>query len=1607
MTSVIDTRRFGVESFRPKPVARITPEEATAILGSRVQFSGAGSTVDGSYDNLTLFWKLAARPVDSTAFLSLSDTADKAVNLEADVTGTYVVTLYVEADGVQSDTATAAVFFSPAAVPAAKRVDVDGSFMFGVLSDFWKLVNDREMFPIVWSSMTQAVASDFLRAVQVDRAKSISTIQPLLQTRWLKYSPELVLDPAGVDIIYGGMQSGEGAFTGSITFVGNAVVIARTEVLISGPTTVRAIGTTMKLFSGTSRGEYLINNVNSDGTGYIVSSSTPLAGIEARTDGTTLVVAASVLDEIYDLSGAFSSVESGDFVQILAGVNAGYYEVAEVVSGTRLRLTEPLRLAASNMRYRVLRSVRASFKSPQNAYTDTVYILADEADLSAYDTASLTGSGQILNNFEIRLESRHVLDSVQGAKIRILSGSRAGTSFEISTINASGTGVIIAVKISGTVFPETVSYAIELSFGFKDRIMILDGVGHRVATYERLVGLFPLDGGGVGDLWAITLESATAPSGRVGIHWRICPTLRSDFVDDFEALGVSAGDTIEFLVQRTDLQIGSIFRGQVFGAKGNEIAFDIGTQEIPLGVSESGSFFSGTLDPADVVRMAVELSIPEVVLSESGSPIYTSAALDIYEILHSSDFRRQYQNLPLDPTSSIPLPSFFQFTVRPTRIIRNSRIPLDPEKTGERVVYSIPALFEYISSENTQEAADGTSFLLHKDETTSTLTRAPIKLSENNDYAITDTEIRGSALTTRARSSSILIDDRSLVFLGIRPGDEIELLTGMSVGSYVITAVVSESEIRVSGRIADGALPVESETSISFIIRRRGTGRFIEYVTHFGPSDPAPDHLWAPITLFDNSQYIEDNFGLLVGVTKADLDAYGTTQISYRGAVAGLMYAWASGPTLRSAEIGAQIVLDLPVTEKPCEIISIEPEYTESYGRVITEELDLAGLGTGVVNVFRYPRADLYSLEKFRGLGTNPLTGETFAEGDFIAPFTPLTNSVLISDHVLLPNWWREYSDVAGEVELQKYHTWQVEIDVQAVDSRDIPLAADFINKIRPIYTKPSVVAVLSLLDSVQVDARIFIEMDGYFYDDPAFSRESSHIFDSDNGSSLVLRRVDEGSRSTRSLFEGADLVMTAGSGTVTSARGGFTGVVTALSSINTYFTDETPVVGKNIVRPGDTLVVLSGVNKSLFEITAVNSATELEIAAISGASPRGMEIAMIANDSQVRFQITRDSSYEITDGDSFTVDDVITEDDPTPHTNVVFIDSGASFRSDGVTSDDRLIIESGANRGVYIIQELGVFDAGSWTATDTGTPDMFVNQETSLTLATPLPSNDESDSAPYRIERWALQENPVYSGSASGTAGNLYVEISDADLMNIGRDDRLYDVTPGTTEIFYLVTAVYGNRVYLERNVERNFTAVRIDKAMFDDLDGDSDGRLERLMGFDTVELDLYRPVVSVAGTSGSIAVTNSTATPLGGTVLSGDILILTPTVGDPDPEEGSTTSESHGTYNIVSVDGLSVTVDAIFPASETLTGGVWRLDSTKFALDGTSRVGTSEDVRTFGVRAGDFFEYFGGVYGIVSVDVDHFIVVTDLAHSETTSGRIFRRELPWQGRRYHDPIS
>lgn len=67
----------------------------------------------------------------------------------------------------------------------------DLSFLWQYLSDFWRLVEDRERIQVLWESMAQVTAAELLTLWQVDYSKSLRDVPRAFQRRWLHYDLKL------------------------------------------------------------------------------------------------------------------------------------------------------------------------------------------------------------------------------------------------------------------------------------------------------------------------------------------------------------------------------------------------------------------------------------------------------------------------------------------------------------------------------------------------------------------------------------------------------------------------------------------------------------------------------------------------------------------------------------------------------------------------------------------------------------------------------------------------------------------------------------------------------------------------------------------------------------------------------------------------------------------------------------------------------------------------------------------------------------------------------------------------------------------------------------------------------------------------------------------------------------------------------------------------------------------------------------------------------------------------------------------------------------------------------------------------------------------------
>lgn len=85
----------------------------------------------------------------------------------------------------------------------------DLSFVWQYLSDFWKLVEDRERIQVFWEGMAQVVAAEMMTLWQVDYAKSLRDIQRTFQRRWLHHDlklPEPAPDLTAIRQMYGSVD---------------------------------------------------------------------------------------------------------------------------------------------------------------------------------------------------------------------------------------------------------------------------------------------------------------------------------------------------------------------------------------------------------------------------------------------------------------------------------------------------------------------------------------------------------------------------------------------------------------------------------------------------------------------------------------------------------------------------------------------------------------------------------------------------------------------------------------------------------------------------------------------------------------------------------------------------------------------------------------------------------------------------------------------------------------------------------------------------------------------------------------------------------------------------------------------------------------------------------------------------------------------------------------------------------------------------------------------------------------------------------------------------------------------------------------------------------
>jgi hypothetical protein len=449
----------------------------------------------------------------------------------------------------------------------------------------------------------------------------------------------------------------------------------------------------------------------------------------------------------------------------------------------------------------------------------------------------------------------------------------------------------------------------------------------------------------------------------------------------------------------------------------------------------------------------------------------------------------------------------------------------------------------------------------------------PIVLLEGSDYTVDDHVVYEDLAIFKTGTNIFEVSGASFSAKRVAPGDTVTIQSPPTIAAtYTVVEVLSQDTLLLSSPIP---LLDAIVVSARVLVERRTAGTFLRFVPgSFTPSAPAPDRLWAEVTYFDNSEAIESNFGIMVGLTRSDFEKI-SPHASYRQAVAGLMFAYTRGSAIEKVRLGAQILLGLPFSEHRGIIRSIDEDYRLDvsgqpiYGRLLVEDVEQDGTAMGVQRVYTYPIDPEGS--QLSGIETNPATGKTYVVGDYVEIFAPLSKGVQIADYVSepLPPW------ATVQELLQQFHSFKMRANANIFDLKEIALVSQFLKRITPSYVSFVLSDLIEVGDDplVQDFLTLLLRVSdggggGGLIDNIGLGINTGLSWDQVTYGGISLIRWDEGIYRMRQSGASAETTGVAGEVIVERA------------------------VGATVARPGDYLYLLTGPNQGRYDIQQVAGTT-------------------------------------------------------------------------------------------------------------------------------------------------------------------------------------------------------------------------------------------------------------------------------------------------------------------------------------------------------------------------------------------------------------------------------
>lgn len=1013
-----------------------------------------------------------------------------------------------------------------------------------------------------------------------------------------------------------------------------------------------------------------------------------LTGTDASTVATGLSGKAIILssDEVVVVSGGLIQNARGDGFEVLYSQsgNTGLYKITNLNSKkTGYKLSKEDAPAAMNPALdRMAADVEFDFTFESKTWSFSGSLsTVNVGDVIHYKSGTNVGFYQILEK--------------SGSTVTV---DKAPSSFSDAVTSVDHKADIyrpVGFKLSHPEEATTDTFVIPLSSAAglekleKGRIIILGG---RAYTLSRVA----VDAGQEVPLVVVTVEKAEVPTGLRSLNWRVPHTLVSSS-QNFESLGVSSGDLLLWDVIMDGKTTTAEVATQVVGASEDRLGFVLTDQ----------AFSAGTTPPIPAktfTELSSKLGINSV-REVDGELVLFDEAASLNTYLSSAVFSRLFWNRELTPDSEINAGGHV-FSLKPKTIYRNKMIPVHQD------LVSVPALQEFIAQPQIVER-DG-KFYQVKGASEFLLKNKPVNLTENNEFVIDEKFAFEGELTFIPGTTNVNADDGDFLDRGITPGDTFEIISPVTLaGRYTIRGAPDNNRLSLVRPVPEYILP--GPVTVVARIERRNAGRYMRFSPGvFTAAAPVPARLWAEVSFFDNGEAIENNFGILVGLTREDLEEV-STNINYRQAIAGLMFAYTRGSAIDRVRLGAQILLGLPFAEHRGIIRSIEEDYrldirgNPTLGRLLIEDIDQNDQPMGTLRVYTFPVDDGSELA---GIETNPDTGQKYRIGEIVDLFAALSKGVEITDY-LTDDVDASFSDIR---QLQKFHSIRLKANDSIFSLQELSLVSEFLKKITPSYVAFTIASATEIFDEVDIEDGTVSTLRGgdfVFVDNASLNVPPAVKFDM-RRDGIHANKYDSGLHWIRRT--GWDLATVNGSSMGTSSAG---------QLVN-------PASGEGpVTKIGDKLAIYGGVNAGLYNISAVADGS----VTVDNAPALGFQTA-----TGQRFAILRPVSGEIRRGTA-----TVTNGDP-----VIVVEAG--LRADGVAPEDFVTLPSTSTpSGVRRHRVIAVEASGS-----------------SYNRLRLFPAPDVSGAQPYRVYRPAFIESPYKDLVALVSDGTNVTSFADAHLLSL-----------------------------------------------------------------------------------------------------------------------------------------------------------------------------------------------------------------------------------------------